>query len=171
MILFNIIECMKWWINFLLQDDPEAICVCFEQGYACGNDNLTYSTTCELSDTVHRAKSSSLSLLHLGPCPKRPEIQPPKRIVITESVGHMVSVNCDVKGFPLPDISWRYRSNDGRIFIELPGEEKAPFFYWNLFWRQRNVRRVDQCRLSSIPPANPYRICANAYSCWLCIET
>ncbi|XP_012252756.2 insulin-like growth factor-binding protein-related protein 1 isoform X2 [Athalia rosae] len=105
------------------EDEPEAICVCAEEGYACGTDNITYSTTCQLLDVSRQAKKKSLALKNKGPCPSRPEMQSARHLVLVESAGRMISVECDVKAFPLPKISWRYRSADGKTFIELPGPE------------------------------------------------
>lgn len=103
------------------QDTPEATCVCMEQSPACGSDNRTYETPCSLHEQATRQKSSSLRLVHLGPCPSRPKIYSPPEDVHAEE-GNFVALSCEAKGFPLPDVFWEFRSADGRRVLRYPSK-------------------------------------------------
>ncbi|KAL0129912.1 hypothetical protein PUN28_001872 [Cardiocondyla obscurior] len=105
------------------KDPPEATCVCMEQSPACGSNNETYPTPCALHEEAMKLRnSSSLRLQHLGPCESRPWILSTLEDVAS-SFGQRVALNCEAKGFPLPDIFWEFRSADGRTVLKLPGEE------------------------------------------------
>ncbi|XP_071626348.1 insulin-like growth factor-binding protein-related protein 1 [Temnothorax longispinosus] len=104
-------------------DSPEATCVCMEQSPACGSNNETYPTPCALHEEAMKLRnSSSLRLQHLGPCESRPWILSTLEDVVS-SFGQRVALNCEAKGFPVPDIFWEFHSADGRRVIKLPGEE------------------------------------------------
>ncbi|EFN81775.1 Kazal-type serine protease inhibitor domain-containing protein 1 [Harpegnathos saltator] len=105
------------------KDAPEAICVCMEQTPACGSNNETYATPCALHEEAMKLRNlSSLWLQHLGPCQSRPWILSPLEDVASP-FGQRVALNCEAKGFPVPDIFWEFHSADGRRVLKLPGEE------------------------------------------------
>lgn len=92
-----------------------------EQSSACGSNNKTYATPCALFEESMRLKSpSSLKLQHLGPCESRPWIVSPSKHV-SSTPGHYIALNCEVKGFPIPDIYWEFQSADGKQVLKLPG--------------------------------------------------
>ncbi|XP_015593611.1 insulin-like growth factor-binding protein-related protein 1 [Cephus cinctus] len=104
------------------EDEAEAVCVCMEQSPACGSNNETYPTPCALHEHAMRLKNSSLKLQHLGPCPTRPWILTGPRDVVS-TTGQRVALNCEVKGFPVPDISWEFDSTLGDMVLKLPSKE------------------------------------------------
>ncbi|KAK0083738.1 hypothetical protein PV325_008295 [Microctonus aethiopoides] len=104
------------------EDKPEAVCVCMEQSPACGNNNRTYSTPCALHEEAMRNKNVGLKLKHLGPCPSRPWITSPLEN-IAANFGQRVALNCEVRGFPVPDINWEFHSSDGERVVKLPSNE------------------------------------------------
>ncbi|XP_012167614.1 insulin-like growth factor-binding protein-related protein 1 [Bombus vosnesenskii] len=107
------------------EDEPEATCVCMEQTPACGNDNKTYTTPCALhEEAMRRKRSSSLTLQHLGPCQSRPWILSPLEDVLSV-FGQRLALNCEAKGFPVPDIFWEFHAADGRKVLKLPGEAQG----------------------------------------------
>ena len=92
-----------------------------EQTLACGNDNKTYTTPCALHEEAMRRKSSSfLTLQHLGPCESRPWILSPLEDVLSV-FGQRLALNCEAKGFPVPEIFWEFHAADGRTVLKLPG--------------------------------------------------
>ncbi|XP_066598511.1 insulin-like growth factor-binding protein-related protein 1 [Prorops nasuta] len=101
------------------EDEPEAICVCMEQSPACGSNNITYETPCELHEEAMRFKNLTLKLQHLGPCQSRPWILSSLENVATK-IGQRVALNCEAKGFPVPDIFWEFHSADGKTVQILP---------------------------------------------------
>ncbi|XP_008556012.1 insulin-like growth factor-binding protein-related protein 1 [Microplitis demolitor] len=107
--------------DLLDEDNPEAICVCMEQSPACGSNNITYVTPCALHEEAIRLKNKSLKLKHLGPCLSRPWILSPLENIFI-SYGQRLAINCEAKGFPIPDIFWEFHSADGRV-IKLPNAE------------------------------------------------
>ncbi|KAG7190535.1 hypothetical protein KM043_006636 [Ampulex compressa] len=105
------------------EDEPEATCVCMEQNPACGSNNETYETPCALHEEAMKLRNSSfLRLQHLGPCESRPWILSQLQDVFS-TYGRRVAINCEAKGFPVPDIYWEFHSADGRKVVTLPGEE------------------------------------------------
>uniref|UniRef100_A0A0C9PWR9 KAZALD1 protein n=1 Tax=Fopius arisanus TaxID=64838 RepID=A0A0C9PWR9_9HYME len=108
--------------DLLDEDEPEAICVCMEQSPACGSNNETYSTPCALHEEAMRLRKASLKLKHLGPCPSRPWIFSPLMDTATP-LGQRVALNCEAKGFPVPDILWEFRSASDGVVLKLPNEE------------------------------------------------
>ncbi|KAL6446258.1 hypothetical protein ACFW04_001104 [Cataglyphis niger] len=105
------------------EDAPEATCVCMEQSSACGSNNETYATPCALHEEAMKLRnSSSLRLQHLGPCESRPWILSTLEDVASP-FGQRVALNCEAKGFPVPDIFWEFHSADGRRILKLPGKE------------------------------------------------
>ncbi|XP_012287525.1 insulin-like growth factor-binding protein-related protein 1 [Orussus abietinus] len=104
------------------EDEPEAVCVCMERSPACGSNNETYSTPCALHEEAMRSMNSTLRLRNLGPCMSRPWILSPLDDVASY-LGQRVALNCEVKGFPVPDVAWEFHSADGGRVIKLPSEE------------------------------------------------
>ena len=51
----------------LLQDEPEALCYCKETQEACGSDNRTYETVCQMNEESVRS-GNTVYLKHWGPC-------------------------------------------------------------------------------------------------------
>jgi hypothetical protein len=62
-----------WWSRithiylFFLQDEPEALCFCKETQTACGTDNRTYESVCQMNEASVKG-GSALYLKHWGPC-------------------------------------------------------------------------------------------------------
>ncbi|XP_076245157.1 insulin-like growth factor-binding protein-related protein 1 [Calliopsis andreniformis] len=114
------------------QDEPQSVCVCMEQSPACGSNNKTYTTPCALHEQSMRLKSpSSLKLQHLGPCESRPWIVSPLENILTTS-GQRIALNCEVKGFPIPDIFWEFQSADGKQVLKLPAKEHEATIHINM---------------------------------------
>lgn len=92
-----------------------------EKTLACGSNNRTYSTPCALHEESMRNKNANLLLQHLGPCPSRPSIySAPENFIAGE--GQLIALNCEVKGFPLPDIFWEFHAAVGNRVLRLPSE-------------------------------------------------
>ena len=58
---------------FLLQSEPESVCVCRVSKMACGSDGVTYPTICELNEeAARRGKpdkfNPQLLMKYWGPC-------------------------------------------------------------------------------------------------------
>lgn len=104
-----------------MQDDPEATCICMEQSLACGSNMKTYASPCALHEEAIKFKNSSLRLQHLGPCLSRPWFLSTLENVAA-SLGQRVALNCEAKGFPVPDIFWEFHSADEITVIKLPGD-------------------------------------------------
>lgn len=97
-----------------------------EQTPACGSNNETYATPCALHEEAMKLRNlSSLWLQHLGPCQSRPWILSTLEDVVSPS-GQRVALNCEAKGFPVPDIFWEFHSADGRRVLKLPGTANSP---------------------------------------------
>jgi hypothetical protein len=52
---------------FFLQDEPEALCFCKETQVACGSDNRTYESVCQMNEASVKS-GSTVYLKHWGPC-------------------------------------------------------------------------------------------------------
>ncbi|CAD6245131.1 GSCOCG00013544001-RA-CDS, partial [Cotesia congregata] len=130
--------------DLLEQDSPEAICVCMEQSPACGSNNITYATPCALHEEAIRVKNKSLKLKHLGPCLSRPWILAPLDNLFVK-YGQRLAINCEAKGFPIPDIFWEFHSTDGRV-IRLPSNyiKKIKFFLKNYYGSTVNTREESE---------------------------
>lgn len=51
----------------LSQDEPEALCFCKETQAACGSDNRTYESVCQMNEASVKS-GNTLYLKHWGPC-------------------------------------------------------------------------------------------------------
>ncbi|VVC35447.1 Immunoglobulin subtype,Immunoglobulin-like domain,Immunoglobulin-like fold,Insulin-like growth factor- [Cinara cedri] len=95
-------------------------CACKEKQLVCGSNNKTYRTACYLNEAAATLKGS-LKMKHRGPCQSAPVISSgPKKYA--SSVGQPVIFNCEVKGYPVPTISWRFTDVHG-ITKWLPGDD------------------------------------------------
>ncbi|KAE9535675.1 hypothetical protein AGLY_007576 [Aphis glycines] len=99
-------------------------CACKETDPVCGTDNRTYSNACQLNEAASELGNNETQLLWMqykGPCQSAPDIRSaPKNLA--GSIGHTVVFDCEVKGFPVPSISWRFTNTDG-ITKWLPGDD------------------------------------------------
>lgn len=105
-----------------MQDEPEALCVCKDPKEVCGSNNRTYTTACELTEEAMRLKDFSLKVQHPGPCPSRPWISVAPDDVFSV-VGQRVSLTCEVKGYPVPEIFWEFHSTDDHRIVRLPSKQ------------------------------------------------
>lgn len=99
----------------LVQDLPESLCLCKDTSSVCGADNVTYDTSCLL-------KEAGAEFLHAGPCKSLPEI-----VTGPEDVSNFenerFALDCEVKGFPVPDVSWEFQAFNGFTHT-LPGTDR-----------------------------------------------
>ncbi|CAH1722384.1 unnamed protein product [Aphis gossypii] len=99
-------------------------CACKETDPVCGTDNRTYSNACQLNEAASELGNNGTQLLWMqykGPCQSAPDIRSaPKNLA--GSIGHTVVFDCEVKGYPVPSISWRFTNTDG-ITKWLPGDD------------------------------------------------
>nr|CAD7196034.1 unnamed protein product [Timema douglasi] len=96
-----------------MQDEPEALCVCKETQVACGSNNRTYDSVCQMNQEVADSGfPNTLYLKHWGPCRSVPWIiSGPQDI--GSSLGQGLALDCEVKGYPIPSIHWEFKADDG----------------------------------------------------------
>ena len=97
-----------------------------DQYQVCGTDDQTYPTPCALQEEVIRLKvkdpNTNLEIAQTEPCPSRPRIYSAPDDYNDATPGQLISINCEAKGFPLPDIFWEFHSADGREVLRLPSK-------------------------------------------------
>ncbi|XP_067000929.2 insulin-like growth factor-binding protein-related protein 1 [Anabrus simplex] len=104
------------------KDEPEAMCVCQELQPACGSDNRTYDSVCQLNkEAAKRGFSDELYLKHWGPCLSVPWIiSGPQNVAGPLHAG--LALDCEVKGYPAPAVHWEFKGDDGSFKI-LPSDD------------------------------------------------
>jgi hypothetical protein len=90
----------------------------------CGSDGSTYSSICELTQERYRRRDG-LVVISKSACVSAPIIvTSPKNIKALN--GQNVAFDCEVNGWPVPDIKWRYldASKDPQSPTrDLPGDD------------------------------------------------
>ncbi|XP_042887768.1 insulin-like growth factor-binding protein-related protein 1 [Penaeus japonicus] len=100
------------------QDTNEAVCVCDSLGEVCGSDDVTYDSLCHLLEKT--ADNPELYVVVRGPCKAVPVIMSaPEDAERPE--GSILVLDCEVKGYPVPDVTWELNLDDGSSF-KLPGD-------------------------------------------------
>ncbi|XP_046385638.1 insulin-like growth factor-binding protein-related protein 1 [Ischnura elegans] len=95
------------------RDEPEAICFCKEKGDVCASNNHTYETICHMAKASSSIKDT-LYMRHKGPCHTVPIITSAPDDS-TGVIGQPIALSCEVKGHPIPDIHWEFKSDDDRF--------------------------------------------------------
>ncbi|XP_050421003.1 insulin-like growth factor-binding protein-related protein 1 [Adelges cooleyi] len=115
----NNLECTK-------MEDSKTVyqCVCKENEMVCGSDNTTYTNVCQLNEaSAKQGYNGSLWMQYWGPCHKAPTFKSiPKNVAGT--IGQPVVFDCEIKGFPVPSVSWQFRDTSGAT-RSLPGDDTA----------------------------------------------
>nr|CAD7587634.1 unnamed protein product [Timema genevievae] len=94
-------------------DEPEALCVCKETQVACGSNNKTYDSVCQMNqEAADSGFPNTLYLKHWGPCRSVPWIISGPQDV-GSSLGQGLALDCEVKGYPIPSIHWEFKADDG----------------------------------------------------------
>ncbi|XP_063231263.1 insulin-like growth factor-binding protein-related protein 1 [Bacillus rossius redtenbacheri] len=104
-------------------DLPEALCACRETEVACGSDNRTYDSVCQLKQEARlKGFPNDLFLKHWGPCRSVPEIVSGPQDS-SSAPGEALALDCEVKGYPIPAVDWEFRSEDGSTRM-LPSDDQ-----------------------------------------------
>ncbi|XP_069704972.1 insulin-like growth factor-binding protein-related protein 1 [Periplaneta americana] len=98
------------------RDEPEALCFCKETQEACGSDNRTYETVCQIADVEH------VYLKHWGPCHSVPWVTSGPRDV-AGTLHQSLALDCEVKGYPIPGVHWEFQADNGDIRV-LPSDDQ-----------------------------------------------
>nr|XP_045600238.1 insulin-like growth factor-binding protein-related protein 1 [Procambarus clarkii] len=99
----------------------EATCECEDQGEVCGTDGTTYTTLCHL--LMETVKRPNLNVAVRGPCKTAPVIKSKPEDKI-RPLGSILVLDCEVAGYPVPDITWELNLSDGSSF-KLPGDDPS----------------------------------------------
>ncbi|RWS12460.1 Kazal-type serine protease inhibitor domain-containing protein 1-like protein [Dinothrombium tinctorium] len=103
-------------------DTPEAICYCVNDEPICGSDGVTYRNLCHLSEVRYQRRDGLIAVSH-GPCKYAPIIISPPTDVRNKT-GSFVAFSCEVSGWPVPNIEWRFVANDSKKSeIMLPADD------------------------------------------------
>ncbi|XP_047486066.1 insulin-like growth factor-binding protein-related protein 1 [Penaeus chinensis] len=102
-------------------DSVEAVCECDSEGEVCGSDEVTYESLCHLLEKT--ADNPELFVAVRGPCKAAPVIMsPPEDAERPE--GSILVLDCEVRGYPVPDVTWELNLKDGSSF-KLPGDRSS----------------------------------------------
>jgi len=103
------------------RDEPEALCYCKETQEACGSDNRTYETVCQMNEVSVRS-GNTVYLKHWGPCRSVPWVTSgPEDVAGTLHQG--LALDCEVKGYPIPGVYWEFRAENGSTRV-LPSDDQ-----------------------------------------------
>ncbi|XP_071442885.1 insulin-like growth factor-binding protein-related protein 1 [Hetaerina americana] len=95
------------------KDEPEALCFCKDKGDICASNNRTYETKCHMA-VASASLKYPIFMKHKGPCHTVPIITSGPEDS-TGIIGQPIALSCEVKGHPIPDIHWEFRSEDDRF--------------------------------------------------------
>ncbi|RWS25887.1 Blo t Gal d 1 allergen-like protein [Leptotrombidium deliense] len=105
-------------------DKPEAICQCISDEAICGSDGETYRNLCHINEARYKRRDGLVAVSH-GPCKYAPVIVSPPADVKNKT-GSFVAFSCEVSGWPVPSIEWRFVSKgakSGEVTF-LPGDDQ-----------------------------------------------
>lgn len=97
-----------------------AVCVCRELEMVCGSNGQSFDNLCRLMEhSFSGGQENMLRVESWGPCETAPEIITEPREVLVERGTH-VNIDCEVRGYPIPEIFWRKTQENGNV-TPLPG--------------------------------------------------
>jgi len=99
----------------------EAVCECESPGWVCGSDGATYDSLCHLLEKT--TKNPDLFVAVRGPCETEPMIKSPPEDAARPR-GSILVLDCEVAGYPVPEVTWELNRLDGSSF-RLPGDESS----------------------------------------------
>jgi len=111
--------------GLIIPPKGEHVCQCRVSKMVCGSDDVTYETICRLNEeATRRGKpdkyNPQLTIQYWGPCNEAPTIiSPPKDSY--GPLGANLTLDCEAKGYPAPEISWMFLSAKGET-IMLPSK-------------------------------------------------
>ncbi|XP_049857879.1 insulin-like growth factor-binding protein-related protein 1 [Schistocerca gregaria] len=108
--------------DLTFRDEPESLCMCKDSREACGTNNRTYDSICQLkADASKFEEQPSIRLKHWGPCESAPWITSgPEDVVVPLNSG--LSLDCEAKGYPVPSIHWEFKAENGSVRL-LPSDD------------------------------------------------
>jgi len=102
---------------------PEALCVCENDWPVCGSDGRTYATICQLRQEASSHRNDALQMAQWGPCQTLPEITSAPEEVDAEMYQE-VALGCEARGYPIPSLTWHFKSAYTGQIVELPGDDQ-----------------------------------------------
>jgi len=108
------------------KETEEQLCLCTDTKMVCGSDGVSYETPCQLNEqSVRRSadtKQEPLKMEYWGPCKHSPVIVTPPTDTFGPK-GANLTLDCEARGFPAPDITWQYENMEGNT-ISLPSDDQ-----------------------------------------------
>jgi len=108
------------------EETHENLCTCTDTKMVCGSDDVSYETPCQLNEeSVRRSadsKQEPLKMQYWGPCKHSPIIVTPPTDTFGPK-GANLTLDCEARGFPAPDITWQYDNIEGET-ISLPSDDQ-----------------------------------------------
>jgi len=101
---------------------PEALCVCENDSPVCGTDGRTYVTVCQLRQQAVSRNKIDLMMAQWGPCQTMPEISSTPED-IDAALYEEVALGCEARGYPIPTLSWHFKSAATGQTMMLPGDD------------------------------------------------
>ncbi|GFG28520.1 hypothetical protein Cfor_06391 [Coptotermes formosanus] len=107
-----------FWRN--ARDEPEALCYCKETQEACGSDNRTYESVCQMNEASAKS-GNTVYLKHWGPCRSVPWVTSGPEDV-AGALHQGLALDCEVKGYPIPGVHWEFQAENGNMRV-LPSDD------------------------------------------------